>query len=106
MTYMVDTSVRNVAAAKIYAVINNTNDPSIATRFARRRFPHLSGNTNSSLLRFGMHLVEKYKQHQITMEAARKFSGDWKMSLEEIREEQVKILQRAYRYERTQGGGT
>ena len=37
LTCMVDTSVRNVAAAKLYAVINNTNDPSIATRFARRR---------------------------------------------------------------------
>ena len=24
-------------ASKLYAVINNTNDPSIATRFARRR---------------------------------------------------------------------
>ena len=33
---MVDTSVHNVAAAKLYAAINNTNDPSIATRFARR----------------------------------------------------------------------
>ena len=33
---MVDTSVRNVAAAKLYAVINSTNDPSIATHFARR----------------------------------------------------------------------
>ena len=33
---MVDTSVRNVAAAKLYAVINNTNNPSIATCFARR----------------------------------------------------------------------
>ena len=43
---MVDTSIRNVAAGKLYAVINNTNDPSIATRFARRRmepFP-LQGN--------------------------------------------------------------
>ena len=38
MTCIVDTSVRNVAAAKLYAVINNTNHPSIATRFARRRF--------------------------------------------------------------------
>ena len=38
LTCMVDTSVRNVAAAKLYAVINSTNDPSIATRFARRRF--------------------------------------------------------------------
>ena len=37
LTCMVDTSVRNVAAAKLYADINNTNDPSIATRFARRR---------------------------------------------------------------------
>ena len=30
-------SVRKVAADKLYAVINNTNAPSIATRFARRR---------------------------------------------------------------------
>ena len=35
LTCMVDTSVRNVAAAKLFAVINNTNDPSIATRLAR-----------------------------------------------------------------------
>ena len=32
-----DTSVRYVATSKVYAVINNMNDPSIATRFARRR---------------------------------------------------------------------
>ena len=34
---MVDTSERKVAVAKLYAVINNTNAPSVATRFARRR---------------------------------------------------------------------
>ena len=36
VTCMTDTSVRNVAAAKLYAIINKTNDLTIATRFARR----------------------------------------------------------------------
>lgn len=66
----------------------------------KKRYPHLSKGCNQALLRFGMHLVQKYEQHQVTMEAARKFSGDWKMSLEELREEMVKILQRAYRKRR------
>ena len=37
-TYMPDTSECNVAAAKLFAITNDTNAPSIATRFARRRF--------------------------------------------------------------------
>ena len=36
-TYMANTSVRGIAAANFCAASNITNDPSIATRFARRR---------------------------------------------------------------------
>lgn len=66
----------------------------------KKKYPHLSKNTNTGLLRFGMHLVLKYNQHKVTVEAAKKFSGDWKMSLDEIREERVVVLQRAYRKRR------
>ena len=66
----------------------------------KKRYPHLSKGCNQGLLRFGMHLVQKYEAHQVTLKAARMFSGDWKASLEEIREELVKVLQRAYRKRR------
>ena len=36
LTYMLDTSICNGAAAKFYAISNVTDAPSIATRFARR----------------------------------------------------------------------
>ena len=36
LTYMLDTSICNGAAAKFFAISNVTDAPSIATRFARR----------------------------------------------------------------------
>jgi len=84
-------------------IINEQQGKSKMAKFnnIKKKYPDLSKNTNTGLLRFGMHLVQKYNQHQVTVEAAKKFSGDWKMSLEEIREERVKVLQRAYRKRRT-----
>ena len=83
-------------------IINEQTGKSKKAKFnsIKKRYPHLSQNTNAGLLRFGMHLVQKFKQHQITVEAARKFSGNWRLSLDEIREERVKYIQRAYRKRR------
>ena len=63
----------------------------------KRRFPGLSNGVNKAIIRFGMHMVERYRQHQVSLEAAAKFSGDWKLSLEELRVEMAKVVQRAYR---------
>ncbi|GMI35570.1 hypothetical protein TrCOL_g828, partial [Triparma columacea] len=83
-------------------ILNEQQGKSKKAKFnnIKKKYPHLSKNTNTGLLRFGMHLVLKYNQHKVTVEAAKKFSGDWKMSLEEIREERVVVLQRAYRKRR------
>ena len=55
-------------------IVNEQTGKSKKAKFnsIKKRYPHLSQNTNAGLLRFGMHLVQKFKQHQITVEAARK----------------------------------